>query len=1484
MPSGIDAALGKLGGLEPKKKEVPQEKASKPAAAVPTVDLMAEGLDGCRRRVEKQNAQIKELQDKLAGLPPTKASKPKKTELEKQIEELQKDPNYRGALKIVRDEDEKERDARRAQRDKEEEDMMLGIAKPTKNSGAQQPPPASKAAAATKSKAAEVEVDMSSFELDAEVAGVVTSAVEGSEDAQAKLAAGAGTISYASTVREEVASMAVRAVEKVAQSLKRAGLRDNSLKTVRALLWNPPAVLPSLPAVLVLLDEAKLKSEPGGSAVDLATKLSRPGPTGKAIPELVLPVLLAHLGAAAGGKWKVKVGTIGILKATLTAMQEPGATPWQLGLVMPQVTKALRDAVGDARKEVKKSAEELLLHIARDMVHTPEISKLAEELIGSIVDSANMQKAAEALQKLANTTFMNTVDAGSFALLFPIVCRAIREREHESKKKGVQIVGASVHLIASPEFLAPYLDELLPLLKECLMHPTHDVEREAAKTFGLLALGLPRLCEEDLYPYLLDKLQSASGLADESEVERRGAAHGLSEVLLQRRDLLSSCLYSTILPRISTGSTPETKAGACAILQFMPHHLGAGLLPHLEQIMPVLLEALREESEVVTKQAKAALELIMDEFAGAFPKLLLPHMQESLFFEEEDARDLAMQLFFYFCDKLQEAVKFGQDFMSVEVLPPTFRKSLVCSIFIARTDGNPAVRRVATLLWKERIQSGQKAKAEILPQLLQHLKALKQSGSEVRAASADACLADLRSSGDLEDSAAEAAEPLPFRSQKGAAPEDFMPKERELNAPISRKDLVRNRAKELLPKAAIPLPLRRYVEVVVLSCALEADGLEAAKKLAETELKPLVAPSESSALARLGLAGVLEKMFEGIEEPPAQAAGAGASADNGDSGDALVQVNNLMLMYGGGKVLLKDTRFELRKGHRYGVVGRNGVGKTTLMSTIASGGVAQIPKSIRSLHVRPEVLVESSDLTAVQFCRKHNPSDEHTEDALHAALDKVGFPAEMHEKAVQELSGGWRMKLLIASAMMRDCDILLLDEPTNHLDAASVEWLATYLCSLTETTAMVISHDPHFLNRCCTDIIHYAANQTLEYYAGNFDQFRKVRNITSDEEAEALLLGQDTSDFRKENNKEVDDAEDGEDIDGKDADVVDPEGVKSRLLDKASKISFPIPGKLAGHSTSRPVMELKDVWFTYDEEEPTWVIQNVSCKLNLSSRVGIVGANGAGKSTLLNLLCGELHSVAGPEQKEPGEVVRHRNLRLAYIAQQHMFHLGEFLNSSPYVYIQKRFKNGYDEALQERLINPATEEEAKARQEAAQRWGKYGKQVKTICGRQLRGKEILYEVEWADLDDPKQNTYEPVWKLKKLGMMGAAKAYDERMAAQAAGIHERPLSGKEIVKHFEQFGLDEEMVMNRNIGSFSAGQKSKTTLGAAFWIKPHVVALDEPTNYIDMETLDALAKALQRFKGAVIVISHSSSFVNSVCEEFWHVEENKVRRELKDKK
>jgi len=321
------------------------------------------------------------------------------------------------------------------------------------------------------------------------------------------------------------------------------------------------------------------------------------------------------------------------------------------------------------------------------------------------------------------------------------------------------------------------------------------------------------------------------------------------------------------------------------------------------------------------------------------------------------------------------------------------------------------------------------------------------------------------------------------------------------------------------------------------------------------------------------------------------------------------------------------------------------------------------------------------------------------------------------------------------------------------------------------------------------------------------------------------------------------------------------------------KLVFPIPGKLEGiRNNTKPVMECRDVYFEYPGGKGL-VIQGVTCKLNLASRVALVGANGAGKSTLLGLLCGELNPTE--HEGKVGEVWQHHNLRLSFIAQHHMTSLGRWYESTPFTYLSYRFQNGWDEEAQRHLTVPADEEEARVRKEKAGLHGKYGKQVAKVVSRSKQKDKLVYEVQWEGLEDQKQNTFETLDKLRLLGCEGFASACNLRLAAVAGGFDVSP-SRREIVKHLEKFGITEEMTCNRMIGSFSAGQKSKLAIACATWTKPHLLALDEPTNYLDQETVESLARALRNFRGGVMVVTHSRDFIEKVCTEEWHVEGGKV--------
>jgi len=312
-------------------------------------------------------------------------------------------------------------------------------------------------------------------------------------------------------------------------------------------------------------------------------------------------------------------------------------------------------------------------------------------------------------------------------------------------------------------------------------------------------------------------------------------------------------------------------------------------------------------------------------------------------------------------------------------------------------------------------------------------------------------------------------------------------------------------------------------------------------------------------------------------------------------------------------------------------------------------------------------------------------------------------------------------------------------------------------------------------------------------------------------------------------------------------------------------------------SGSKSVLEAKNLSFRYGKDKD-FLVGNANLKLSLNSRVAICGRNGCGKSTLMALLCSEM-TPSEDKAGGMGSVERHCNLRMAYMKQDHLKALGPFFDTSPFVYITTRFKDGFDGDLQKRLIEPEDDEEASRRIELAKKYGKYGNEVGELVSRAKIGSELAYEVQWAGLDDPKQNTMEKISKLRMMGLDKVVIACDERIAAKAAGLDQRPLTRREVVRHCEAFGIDEEMCCNRQIRGFSAGQKVRLSLAAMFWTKPHLIALDEPTNYLDVETVEALAKALNTFRGGIVMIEPKTDFVDRICNEKWHLEDGLITTE-----
>lgn len=300
-------------------------------------------------------------------------------------------------------------------------------------------------------------------------------------------------------------------------------------------------------------------------------------------------------------------------------------------------------------------------------------------------------------------------------------------------------------------------------------------------------------------------------------------------------------------------------------------------------------------------------------------------------------------------------------------------------------------------------------------------------------------------------------------------------------------------------------------------------------------------------------------------------------------------------------------------------------------------------------------------------------------------------------------------------------------------------------------------------------------------------------------------------------------------------------------------------------------MKMNDCTFTYPgNEKPT--LFNISVQVSLSSRVACIGENGAGKSTMIKLLVGET-------VPQTGEVWKHPNARIAYVAQHAFHHIENHLGKTPNEYIRWRYANNGED--KESLVKSSmvfTDAEIKLQKTPYEiqftdpESGKVTKHKKVVSelvgGRKTnKSKEYEYEVRYAG-STVDSGEYLPQKVLKKMGWEKAMKAVDLKIA-QRSGLYIRPLSTKNVEEHLEDCGLDREFGTHYRMSALSGGQKVKVVLAAAMWNQPHILVLDEPTNYLDRESLGALAGAIETFDGGVVIISHNNEFTQALCPETW---------------
>lgn len=529
----------------------------------------------------------------------------------------------------------------------------------------------------------------------------------------------------------------------------------------------------------------------------------------------------------------------------------------------------------------------------------------------------------------------------------------------------------------------------------------------------------------------------------------------------------------------------------------------------------------------------------------------------------------------------------------------------------------------------------------------------------------------------------------------------------------------------------------------------------------------------------------------------------------------------------GAKILLNKTQLRLKRGKRYGLCGPNGAGKSTLLKAMANGQVEGFPsqEECRTVYVEHDIDGTHDETTSTNYILE-TPDMKYNKDQVRNKLREFGFTEEMLDMPIVELSGGWKMKLALARAVLQDADILLLDEPTNHLDHVNVDWLVDYLlnCGITSIT---VSHDSGFLDRTVQYIIHYEGLK-LRKYKGNMTDFvKKVPSARAYEDLTATDL----------------------------------------------EFQFPKPGYLEGVKTKqKAIVKVSDMTFQYPGTSKPQ-LKHVTFQCSLSSRIAIIGPNGAGKTTLVNVLTGELLPTSG-------EVYIHENCRIAYIKQHAFSHIETHLDMTPSEYIQWRYQTGEDRETMDRANRKINESDKQGMNKIFHIEGT-PRRIASINSRRkfkntyeyecsfLLGENVgMKKEKWTPMSSV-DNAWIPRGDL--IETHGKMVAEVDMKEALANGQY-RPLTRKNIEEHCALLGLEPELVSHTRMRAMSGGQKVKLVLAACTWLRPHLIVLDEPTNYLDRDSLGALSKALKAFEGGIIIITHSAEFTKGLTQEVWTVQ------------
>lgn len=506
----------------------------------------------------------------------------------------------------------------------------------------------------------------------------------------------------------------------------------------------------------------------------------------------------------------------------------------------------------------------------------------------------------------------------------------------------------------------------------------------------------------------------------------------------------------------------------------------------------------------------------------------------------------------------------------------------------------------------------------------------------------------------------------------------------------------------------------------------------------------------------------------------------------------MIEIKNLSLQRGN-KQLLNNASLTIYPGQRIGLIGKNGTGKSSLFALIEGkishdSGDIRLPKHWQLATVKQEtpaldipaldyVLQGDSELQLLQqlLQQAEDDDDGFKQAEYHARLDEIGaysaparaakllnglgFSQQEQQQPVKSFSGGWRMRLNLAQALMCRTDLLLLDEPTNHLDLETVLWLEQHLAGL-DTTQIIISHDRDFLNATTTQTVELTQQQLI-LYGGNYDFYQQERAQRLTQQQAAYLKQQAhiqhlqsfIDRFKAKATKAVQ-------AQSRIKALARLERIAPAHLDSEFSFQFAQPDHLPN-----PLLKLEHISLGYGDKT---VLHDIDLSVESGARYGLLGVNGSGKSTLIKAISGSLKPLSG-------QVIRAEKLKIGYFAQH---------------------------------------------------------QLETLRADQS-----------------------PVWHIQQL----------------SPAVREQ-----EIRNFLGSFAFIGDMAL-QPIAPFSGGEKARLALAMIVWQKPNLLLLDEPTNHLDLDMRHALTVALQTFKGALIVVSHDRSLLESTTDALIYLSDGELK-------